>query len=362
LARFSVDSCIIFLSFASFSSLSETVELAFEPRLCSSSSSSSDNSSAKDQPDGSLEKDIFNTIKKQNSFSSTTFPTEDLTPTINPIELDLTPPKPPTPTNETTKNIFDSSDEENENDEEENEKPKEEEETKEIHSMLDMWNKKYDVGTPTTITTPEPVSIPPPTTVNLIDIDINHTVDDEVGCTPEPLKLDAPTLEPPTIEPLTPTTPAKEKTEEKPEVKSETSGMNWDLSSSDDDSNEEKTQISNQKEKIMTTAKMINLDSTDDEAGLTELDTDVEASSVIPDASESTIADNDDRADFLAQTTSGYIPAPQVIFENFVIVGKLVFAITSRVIRILMEHIVKKIAQNLNYKSSLSSLIKFPLF
>ena len=116
--------------------------------------------------------------------------------------------------------------------------------------------------------------------------------------------------------------------------------MNWDLSSSDDDSNEEKTQISNQKEKIMTTAKMINLDSTDDEigkclnirfnrddligttesnvvkhnlTGLTELDTDVEASSVIPDASESTIADNEDRADFLAQATSGYIPAPQVV-------------------------------------------------
>ena len=54
--------------------------------------------------------------------------------------------------------------------------------------------------------------------------------------------------------------------------------------------------------------------------GLTELDTDVEASSVIPDASESTIADNDDRADFLAQTTSGYIPAPQVklnLFQKF---------------------------------------------
>ena len=230
-------------------------------RTLSSSSSSSSDSSAK-EPDGSLEKDIFNTIKKQNSFSSTTFPTEEITP--NPIELDLAPPKPPSPTppppstDETTKNIFDSSDDD------EDEKPKQEE-TKEIHSMLDMWNKKYDVSTPTT--TPEPVSIPPPTTVNLIDIDINQTVDD-VGCIPdEPVKLDAPILEPPTIEPPTPATPEEEKTEEKPEVKSETSGMNWDLSSSDDDSNEEKTQISNQKEKIMTTAKMINLDSTDDEVG-----------------------------------------------------------------------------------------------
>ena len=46
---------------------------------------------------------------------------------------------------------------------------------------------------------------------------------------------------------------------------------------------------------------------------MTELDTDVEASSVIPDASESTIGDNEDRADFLDQATSGYIPAPQVL-------------------------------------------------
>ena len=76
--------------------------------------------------------------------------------------------------------------------------------------------------------------------------------------------------------------------------------------------------------------------------GLTELDTDVEASSVIPDASESTIADNDDRADFLAQTTSGYIPAPQVIFKDFVFFGKLFFPIFSRIIRILMEHKVIK--------------------
>jgi hypothetical protein len=136
------------------------------------------------------------------------------------------------------------------------------------------------------------------------------------------------------------------------------------LSSSDDDSNEEKTQISNQKEKIMTTAKMINLDSTDDEVGkclnirfnrddligltesnvvkhnltgLTELDTDVEASSVIPDASESTIADNEDRADFLAQATSGYIPAPQVVDPRDFYLFNVPFRLTSQ-LPILIHH------------------------
>ena len=316
-------------------------------RKLSSSSSSSSDSSAK-EPDGSLEKDIFNTIKKQNSFSSTTFPVEEPT-VIAPIELDAPTPSPPplptpqspTPTSEQTKNIFDSSDDDEEVEEE---KPKEEEAANEIHSMLDMWNKKYDVSTP------EPVSIPPPTSVNLIDIDINQTVEEPptggtTNAEPEPA-LEAPAFEPlpvePTPQPSPPEVDVNDETEtaKKPTVKSETSGMNWDLSSSDDDSNEEKTQISNQKEKIMTTAKMINLDSTDDEigkclnirfnrddligttesnvvkhnlTGLTELDTDVEASSVIPDASESTIADNEDRADFLAQATSGYIPAPQVV-------------------------------------------------
>lgn len=283
-------------------------------RKLSSSSSSSSDSSAK-EPDGSLEKDIFNTIKKQNSFSSTTFPVEEPT-VIAPIELDVpTPslplptPQSPKPTSEQTKNIFDSSDDDEEVEEE---KPKEEKATNEIHSMLDMWNKKYDSGTP------EPLSIPPPTSVNLIDIDINQTVEEpQTSVEPEPI-LEAPAFEPilvdPTPQPSPPVDDTTEETEttKKPTVKSETSGMNWDLSSSDDDSNEEKTQISNQKEKVMTTAKMINLDSTDDEVGLTELDTDVEASSVIPDASESTIADNEDRADFLDQATSGYIPAPQV--------------------------------------------------
>jgi uncharacterized membrane-anchored protein YhcB (DUF1043 family) len=48
-------------------------------------------------------------------------------------------------------------------------------------------------------------------------------------------------------------------------------------------------------------AKQITLESTDDEVGLTELDTDLEndGGSIIPDASQSTVADHDDRSDFL---------------------------------------------------------------
>ena len=48
-------------------------------------------------------------------------------------------------------------------------------------------------------------------------------------------------------------------------------------------------------------AKKITLESTDDEVGLTELDTDMEndGGSIIPDASQSTVADHDDRSDFL---------------------------------------------------------------
>ena len=51
----------------------------------------------------------------------------------------------------------------------------------------------------------------------------------------------------------------------------------------------------------MLMAKQITLESTDDEVGLTELDTDLEndGGSIIPDASQSTVADHDDRSDFL---------------------------------------------------------------
>jgi len=51
----------------------------------------------------------------------------------------------------------------------------------------------------------------------------------------------------------------------------------------------------------MMMAKQITLESTDDEVGLTELDTDLEndGGSIIPDASQSTVADHDERSDFL---------------------------------------------------------------
>lgn len=89
-----------------------------------------------------------------------------------------------------------------------------------------------------------------------------------------------------------------------PKQSDDTTGMEiqWGLTSSSSSDEEEKTQISNQAEKPLAAGNQINLElSTDDEVGLTELDTDADNDqvSILPDASQSTFADHEDRNDFL---------------------------------------------------------------
>ena len=246
--------------------------------ISSSSSSSSDSS----KPDGSLENDIFNAIKKQNSISQ---PAIDLTLDINPVSIPDQTDKSatdwisessleetmPTPTaagemtNQTKpkKDPFASS---SDSEVEDDKKSKE----SQIHSMLDMWNKKYEIAS-----NPPPstnLSLAPPGSVNLVDIKIDEPPQ-EVIEPPKP-SLDAPSM----IEPDSGTVPDVASSElitttttTEPETQSETARMekDWGISSSSsDEEEEEKTQISNQIEKVMTpAAKSININSTDDEIG-----------------------------------------------------------------------------------------------
>ena len=320
--------------------------------ISSSSSSSSDSS----KPDGSLENDIFNAIKKQNSISQ---PAIDLTLDINPVSIPDQTEKSatdwisessleetmPTPTaagestNQTKpkKDPFASS---SDSEVEDDKKSKE----SQIHSMLDMWNKKYEIASNAPPSTN--LSLAPPGSVNLVDIKIDEPPQ-EVIEPPKP-SLDAPSM----IEPDSGNVPDVASSElitstTEPETQSETARMekDWGISSSSsDEEEEEKTQISNQIEKVMTpAAKSININSTDDEIGTdlkiliprnflesrkiefpekfylsiliieivgfhigskgeTELESDIDGVSVIPDASQSTVADNDDRNDFINES------------------------------------------------------------
>ena len=245
--------------------------------ISSSSSSSSDSS----KPDGSLENDIFNAIKKQNSISQ---PAIDLTLDINPVaipdqteksatdwisesSLEETMPTPSAAgalTNQTKpkKDPFASS---SDSEVEDDKKSKE----SQIHSMLDMWNKKYEIASNAPPSTN--LSLAPPGSVNLVDIKIDEPPQ-EVIEPPKP-SLDAPITP---IEPDSGTVPDVASSElitttTEPETHSETARMekDWGISSSSsDEEEEEKTQISNQIEKVMTpAAKSININSTDDEIG-----------------------------------------------------------------------------------------------
>ena len=137
-----------------------------------------------------------------------------------------------------------------------------------IHQMLDFFNKKYADNT-TTTPPPTPTDGAPVSTT-LVDIDITGNVE-----------------------------------EPKPKAETDTAAMEvqWGVSSSSEtDDEDQKTQISNQAEKPLETGNSINIDmSTDDEVGLTELDTDADNDgvSILPDASQSTFADHEDRDAFL---------------------------------------------------------------
>ena len=241
--------------------------------ISSSSSSSSDSS----KPDGSLENDIFNAIKKQNSVSQ---PTATTTLDIAPVEipdqseksatdwisessLEETIPTTTTAAGEMNKPKKDPFASSSDSEVEDDKKSKE----SQIHSMLDMWNKKYEIASNTPPSTN--LSLAPPGSVNLVDIKIDEPPQEVI----EPPK---PSLEPPTIEPDSGTVPDVASSElittsntTEPETQSETARMekDWGISSSSSD-DEEKTQISNQIEKVMTpAAKSININSTDDEIG-----------------------------------------------------------------------------------------------
>ena len=216
-----------------------------QKRNSSSSNSSSDSSSSK--PDGSLEKDIFNTIKKQNSVSDP-IPTNDLSPfdPVSPVvAFDQAEPMNDPFGDEDAKvkrDPFASSSDS------EPEEAKQEAKSSEIHAMLDMWNKKYEVNTaqPTPPPSNTVLTLPPPgTSMSLIDIELN-------GKAPSS-SLDLP---PPDLDAAG---------EEEPEVNdSETAKMEEQWGNSDS-SDEEKTQIS-KKEKIITQTKPINIESTDEDA------------------------------------------------------------------------------------------------
>ena len=231
--------------------------------ISSSSSSSSDSS----KPDGSLENDIFNAIKKQNSVSQPTA-IDTLTLDINPVSIPDQTEKSATdwisessleeatPAGETKpkKDPFASS---SDSEVEDEKKSKE----SQIHSMLDMWNKKYEIASNAPPSTN--LSLAPPGSVNLVDIKIDEPPKEVI------------TPETPTIEPDSGTVPDVASSElittTEPEAQSETARMekDWGISSSSsDEEEEEKTQISNQIEKVMTpAAKSININSTDDEIG-----------------------------------------------------------------------------------------------
>ena len=149
--------------------------------------------------------------------------------------------------------------------------------------MLDFFNKKYETvpsepALPPADPQPEPITPPSITTTpsstpsispSLVDIDISG----------------------PPVAKVSDDTTALE--------------VQWGLTSSSSSEEEEKTQISKaEKPLVVAGSNHINLEltSTDDEVGLTELDTDAEntdAVSILPDASQSTFADHEDRAEFL---------------------------------------------------------------